>query len=164
VKRFRSKKAIAVLVAGAIALGGAGAALAYFTSSGSGTGNATVGTSTAFVVATSAPTGGLLYPGTGDDNVAYTITNPAGSGTQNLSTTSAALTTDTNGGVYDTKTSAFNDSCLASWFTVTNNAPTYGEIADGASVSGSADIVLNDVNVDQDACQGVYPQVTITAG
>ena len=126
-KVFRSKKAVAVLVAGAIALGGAGAALAYFTSSGTGTGNATVGTSSNWSVASTAPTGGALLPGTGTDTVAYTVTN-SGSGYQELNGTTAALTTDVGGGVYDTTTDrvrrrmpglvvsqSTTPRCLATW-------------------------------------------------
>ena len=81
-KRFRTKKVMTVVLAGAIVLGGAGAALAYFTSTGSGTGSATVGSSTALTVASVAPTGGPLYPdaaigGANVETVAYTVTNPS---------------------------------------------------------------------------------------
>ena len=160
-KVFRSKKAVAVLVAGAIALGGAGAALAYFTSSGTGTGNATFGTSSNWSVASTAPTGGALLPGTGTDTVAYTVTN-SGSGYQELNGTTAALTTDVGGGVYDTTTSAFVDGCQASWFTVTNTTVS-GDVAGGGDLASSLTIALNDSGTDQDACQGLDPQVTISA-
>jgi hypothetical protein len=161
VKRLRSKKVIMALAAGGLTLGLAGAALAYFTSTGSGTGNATVGTSGNWTVATSAPTGGLLYPGVGTDTVAYTVTND-GSGYQELNGTTAALTTDVAGGVFDTNTNAYNDSCEASWFTVTNTSVS-GDVAASADLSSSLTIQLNDSGTDQDACQGVDPQVTISA-
>jgi hypothetical protein len=161
VKRFRTKKVAIVVVASALGLGLAGGALAYFTSTGSGTGNATVGTSSAWVVATSAPTGGLLYPGTGTDTVAYTVTN-SGSGFENLAGTTAALTTDVGGGVYDTTSDAFVDGCQASWFTVTNTTVS-GDVAAGNDLSSSLTIQLNDSGTDQDPCQGLTPQVTINA-
>lgn len=160
-KRFRSKKAVAVLVAGAIVLGGAGATLAYFTSTGSGTGNATVGTSTDWSVSVAAGTGGPLYPGAGTETIGYTVTNP-GTGQQELNATSAALTSDVAGGVFDTNTSAYVDTCLASWFTVTNTTVS-GDVAPAGSLSSSLTVVLNDSGTDQDACQGIAPQVTVSA-
>jgi len=161
VKILRSKKAVAVLVSGAIVLGGAGAALAYFTSTGSGTGNATVGASANWAVATSAPTGGPLYPGTGTDTVAYTVTN-TDSGFQELNGTSAVLTTDAAGGVFDTTTQAFVDTCQASWFTVTNTSVS-GDVAASADLSSSLTISLNDSGTNQDFCEHLAPQVTISA-
>jgi len=160
-KIFRSKKVMTVVLAGAIVLGGAGAALAYFTSTGNGTGNATVGTAGAWTVATSAPTGGLLYPGTGIDTVAYTVTN-SGSGFQNLSGTTAALTTDVNGGVFDTTSNAFVDGCKASWFTVSNTTVS-GDVAPSAHLSSSLTITMQDSGTVQDPCKNLTPQVTVSA-
>ena len=74
-KRFRTKKGLAIVLAGAISLAGAGAALAYFTSTGSGTGNVTVGTSSNWKVTTVAPTGPALLPNSGTDTVGYTVAN-----------------------------------------------------------------------------------------
>jgi hypothetical protein len=161
VKKLRTKKGLAILLAGAIVLGGAGAALAYFTSTGNGTGNATVGTAGSWTVATSAPTGGLLYPGTGTDTVAYTVTN-SGSGYQELNGTTAALTTDVAGGVFDTTTHAFVDGCQASWFTVTNTTVS-GDVAPSADLSSSLTITMQDSGTVQDPCKNLTPQVTISA-
>ncbi len=160
-KKLRSRKIITVLVAGGIVLGGAGAALAYFTSTGNGTGNATVGASTDWLVTTQAPTGGLLYPGTGTDTVDYTVTNQS-TGYQELNGTTAALTTDVGGGVYDTTTSAFVDGCLASWFTVTNTTVS-GDVAAAGSLSSNVTIALNDSGTNQDTCENLTPQVTVSA-
>ena len=95
-KRFRSKKAITVLVAGAITLGGAGAALAYFTSTGAGTGSASVGAAGSWTVnQVSALPANSLYPdaapgGANIETVTYNVTN-GGSGTQNLASVSVAV-------------------------------------------------------------------------
>ena len=162
-KRFRTKKVAVVVIASALGLGIAGGALAYFTSSGSGTGHATVGTTTPFTVTPSNPTGPALLPGSGDDNIAYTVTNND-SGTENLSSTSVVVTDDGSGNVVNHLTGLGVPGCLTTWFTATNNAPTYGEIAGNATVSGgSVDVTMQDVNAIQDACKNVQPEVTISA-
>jgi hypothetical protein len=141
----------------------AGAAVAYFTSSGSGTGNATVGSSSHYAVTTDAPTGGSLYPGSGIDTVGYHVKNTS-AGAQSVSSITAALTTDANGGVYDTTSSAFVDGCKASWFTVTNSPGTLpDDLAGGTTHSGSATIALTDSGGNQDPCQGLTPQLTVNA-
>jgi hypothetical protein len=158
-RRFTRKRAVAALsVVAALAI--AGAAIAYFTSSGSGSGQASVGTATAFSVTVSAPTGGPLLPGSGSENLAYTVKNP-GSGTQNLSTSSAKVAKDSNGDV--TANGASVAGCKASWFAAVNNAPTYGPLAGGASVNGSVDVTMpNNTTDNQDSCQSAQPDITVT--
>jgi hypothetical protein len=73
-RRVTKKRTLAALSVVAV-LVGAGAAIAYFTSSGSGTGQASVGSSTAFTVNVAAATGGPLYPGSGSENLSYTVHN-----------------------------------------------------------------------------------------
>jgi hypothetical protein len=160
--KLRTKIAVGTALGAAVIGGGGMLAFAYFTSTGSGTGNATVGSASNWTVTAAAPTGGALLPGSGTDTVTYTVKNVS-SGHQGFNTTTAALTTDTNGGVYDTVQGKFVDSCLASWFTVSNTPPAAADLAGGASVNGSLTIVLNDAAVNQNACQGLSPQVTINA-
>lgn len=158
-RRFTKKRAIVALSAIA-ALAMAAGAYAYFSSTGSGTSQAKVGNSTAYNVSVSPATGGPLYPAAGSENLAYTITNP-GSGTQNLAATSVSVAHDAGGNVLDHGSAV--TGCSASWFNVTDNHPAYGEIAGGASKSGSVDVTMSDVNVSQDACQGHSPDITVNA-
>jgi hypothetical protein len=163
-RKFRTKGTVVVLgIVAALAV--AGGAIAYFTSTGSGTGNAKVGSASNWTVAVGAYTGGPLYPGAGSENVPFTITN-ASSGAQELQTTTAALTKDAGGGVYDTTTQAYVDGCQASWFTVTDNTPTPAvDLAGGAQyTSGNATVTMQDSQSNQDSCQGLTPQVTVNAG
>jgi hypothetical protein len=168
-KLFKSKKAVAVAATVGLALGVAGGAFAYFTSTGSGTGNGQVGSSTNFDVNVGAYTGSAnIYPGTGIQNVTYTVHN-AGAGDQLLTSTSAALTADGNGDVFDVNANATAVGCKASWFTVTNHQPTTpvlpATLAGGADATGgSVDLSMPSNNTDnQDACQGVQPQITVSA-
>lgn len=151
-------------VAGSIvAVAFAGVAFAYFTDSGSGTGNATVGSSSPYTVTVDAATGGPLFPGAGTTNLAYHVTNVS-SGNQQVSLITAALTTNAAGGIFDTTSGAFVDGCKAAWFTVTNNPGELpNNLAGGATHDGSADLVLNDSGTNQDACQGLSPQLTVNA-
>ena len=167
-KRFMNKKVTAIGLAAGLALGAAGAAFAYFTTSGSGTGNGKVGSSSSFTVTVDAYTGGPIYPGSGSENATYTVKNP-GPADQLLTSTSAALTTDVGGGVYDTTSHAFVDGCQASWFTVTDNQPTTPAepvtLASGASATGgSVDLSMPSNSTDnQNPCEGLTPQITVSA-
>jgi hypothetical protein len=164
-RRFTRKRALVALTAIAV-LGISAAAIAYFSTSGTGTGQAKVGTSTALSV-TAGTTTGTMYPGTGTSTVPYTITNPTGSGVQNLSGTSVSVASDTTtgsptlGDILDHGTAV--SGCLASWFTPTDHPPAYGEIADGSSKSGSVTVVMADVNSSQDSCKTHTPDVTVNA-
>jgi hypothetical protein len=144
------------------ALAVAGASLAYFTDEGSGTGNATVGSSTKYLVTVDAATGGALYPGAGTDTLEYHVKNE-GSGHQQLSSITAALTEE-SGNVYDTTAKAFASGCKASWFKVVNSPGTLpDDLAGGATHSGSATVELKNEAENQNACQGVTPQLTVSA-
>ncbi|MFZ0994763.1 MAG: hypothetical protein WAO09_02110 [Candidatus Dormiibacterota bacterium] len=162
---YRRKFALAALAA-VIAAGGM-VAFAFFTAAGTGTGNGVVGTSTAWLVSSSAHTGGPLYPGSGSESIPFTVTNQS-PGNQALTSITSALTTDGAGGVYDVNTSSFNDACLASWFTVTNTTPTLPDDLAGTApgpagtYGGTATLTMQDFPMSQNACQGVDPQITIT--
>jgi hypothetical protein len=157
--RFTKKRvALGLAVAAVLAL--AAGAYAYFSSSGTGTSQASVGHSTSFAVTFGATTG-TMYPGTGSSNIPYTITNPTGSGVQNLSATSVSVAHDGSGNITDHGSSV--GGCLASWFTATDNPPTYGEIADGGTKSGSVTVKMADANASQDSCQNHAPDVVVNA-
>jgi len=158
-RRF-TKKHAAVALAVVASLVVAGAAVGYFSTSGAGTGQAKVGTSTSFSV-TFGTTTGTMYPGTGSSNVPYTITNPSGSGVQNLSSTSAAVADDGHGNITDHGTAV--SGCLSTWFTAVNNPPAYGEIADGGHKDASVTVTMADQNVSQDTCKNHTPDINVSA-
>ena len=162
-KKVLGHKRIAFVLAVVAALAVSVGAYAYFTSSGSGTGSATVGSSSNYNIAVDTATGGPLYPGSGTTNLAYHVKN-VGQGQQSVSSITAGLKTNQSGEVYDATTQAAATGCLATWFTVTNHPGTLPDnLANNASHNGSADVVLNDSGTNQDACQGVKPQLTVSA-
>jgi hypothetical protein len=160
--RFTRRK---IAIASAVAVLGAGGVIgyAYFTSTGSGTGNGTVGSASNYAVTVDTASGSALFPGSGSQNTAYHVKNTS-TGFQNLSSITAALTADGAGDVFNTTTSATAVGCKAAWFTVTNHPGTLpDDLAGGATHDGSADITMQDSGTNQDACQGVTPQITISA-
>ena len=160
-RRFTHKRLVvaAVTAVGMLAL--AAGAFAYFTSTGSGTGQAKVGSSTAFTVSVGQAAGGPLYPGTGSETLAYTIANPAGSGSQDLSAVSVTVASK-NGDIIDGETEV--TGCSSDWFTASNSTPApLGEIADGAQVTGTITVKMQDVAQSQDACQGHSPDINVNA-
>jgi hypothetical protein len=156
--KFTKKRAVATLIAiGALAV--AGGAFAYFTASGSGTGQATVGSSTPWTV-TFGSTTGAMYPGAGTAVLPYTVTN-AGSGNQKLATTTVSVNADASGNV--TSHGASVSGCLATWFTPTNTPPTAVDLAAGAHTTGSVSVAMTDASANQNSCQGVSPDITVSA-
>lgn len=164
--KLRTKVAVGATLGAAVLAGGGALAFAYFTSpsSTSGTGNASVGSAANWGLSVNAATGGPLYPGSGSETVGYTVTNN-GSGNEAITTTSAALTVDGSGNVYNTTSNAFVPGCLATWFVVANHGPVVpDDVASGLTASGTVTITMNDANISQNACEGVTPQVTINVG
>lgn len=157
-KFFGKKRTLALAVVAVLAV--AGAAIAYFSSTGSGTGSASVGSSSAFTVSVSAATGGPLLPGSGTQNLAYTVTNPS-SGNQNLNGTTAAVAADSNGDIKQGGTAVAG--CKASWFTVTNHSPAAQNLNGGGSANGSVDVIMTDSGTNQDSCQAASPDITVSA-
>lgn len=145
---FTKKRVIAVAAVATIAAIGGGVAYAYWTSTGTGTGSATTGTSTAFVVASSAATGGALTPGGPTDSVAFTVTNP-GTGSQNLS--SVVVTVADSAGTAWTSVAG----CSAADYTVGTPVITggYGQIAPAGVKSGTVTITMNNLGSNQDGCK-----------
>jgi hypothetical protein len=165
-KRFMTRKVVTIGIAAGLTLGIAGAALAYFTATGSGTGHGTVGTSSPLAVNVSACTGPALVPGVGTQLCDFTVVNTAGNGSQSFTTTSAALTTDAGGGVYDTTSAAFVDGCQASWFDVSvTTQPTPTTLADGGSATGGVVTLTMPANTttNQNPCKTLTPQITVSA-
>lgn len=120
-----------------------------------------------FMISIAPPTGTPLSPGNGTETVLFSVINqqPAA---QTINTATYALTTDANGGIYDTNTSAFVDTCDASWFTVS------GTLGDGITLpltvpgndpiyTGTITVTMPDnPTIDQSACEGLSPQVSVT--
>jgi hypothetical protein len=143
----------------------AGSAFAYFTSTGSGTGSATVGSASNWTVTPATATGGPLYPGSGSMVIDYTVTN-ASSGHQDLTATSSTVASS-GGNV--TQAGVPVTGCLAAWFTATNTPPTTPgalpqDLAGGASETGGyVTVTMTDAAANQNVCQGVKPDITISA-
>ena len=170
-KRFRTKKVAAVVIATAIALGGAGAALAYFTSSGTGSGTATVGTAGSWTVGESGtPSGGPLYPDAaiGGANIqtdSYTVSNP-NAGSQDL--TSVVIEVSPTFSVQDAN---LDPACTAADFSVGGQAvgtawtdtSLHGDYISGASETGTVTVELIDNGANQDSCEGQTVPLVFTA-
>jgi hypothetical protein len=163
-RKFAKRRGIAALTV-VVALALAAGAYAFFTGSGgSGVGNATVGQATALAVTLDQPTGDSLLPGAGSNVFAYHVKN-AGSGSQQVTTITAALKTDAAGGVFDTKSNSDVDTCKAAWFTVVNAPGTLPDVlAAGGVHEGSATVTMPaNLTENQDACQGLTPEVIVSA-
>jgi hypothetical protein len=166
-KRFMNKKVVAIGLAAGITLGGAGAAFAFFSAQGNGSGTGLTGNDTAWTVNSPTPTGGPLYPDQGSETFAFTVTNNS-NGSQGLNAVTATV-------------APHNAACDASWYdvsidsaaaTATTQTETYGGVATPAPVniqkgdSQAVSVVLTLVNtpkVDQSACEGDTPVVTLAA-
>jgi hypothetical protein len=133
-----------------------GLAYAYWSSTGVGSGSATTGTSTAFVVASSPPTGAALTPGGPTQSVAFSVTNPS-SGSQTLANV-AITVANADGTAWDAV-----PGCSALDYTVGVPAITYGQIAPAAAANGTVTIGMNNLGTNQDACQGVAVPLYIVA-
>jgi hypothetical protein len=137
---------------------------AYFTGEGTGTGSAEVGTASPWDVTDITTAGPALLPNSGTQTVSYTITN-ASDGQQSLNAVEVTLADDGGNVLNSEAEDAPVEGCLVSWFVVDNTgAPTTpASLAGGASVTGSATVTMSDPGVNQNACQGVSPQIIVTA-
>lgn len=155
------KRRLALLLLLLLMLGVTGAAIAYFTGqSGNGTTQATVGTNGSWGVSFTG-TSGTMYPGAGSSTINYSIRNN-GSGYQQLQSVTATVLADSSGYVTQNGTSKAN--CLASWFTATVTPPSGMpvDLAPGSSATGSVAVTMSDSG-NQDPCQGVSPDVKVSA-
>lgn len=153
---LKTKKSKVVVATAAILALSGGAAFAYWTSDGAGTGTGTTGTSTAFTVVTNAVTDAGLTPGT-SQSVPFTVTNP-GTGAQFL--TGVVVTVANAGGVAWTAV----PGCSSLDYTVGTVTITAGQIAAGATKTGSVMVTMNNLASSQDACKNVaYPLYFVTS-
>jgi hypothetical protein len=159
--RVFNKKLLVLALSAIGAMAVAVSAYAYFSGSGSGTGTASVGSTKGFAVSVSSDSSGSLYPGYGSEALSYTIKNNSG-GVQNLARTTVAVADDGAGNITSGGHSVAG--CKSTWFTATDAPPAYGEIQGGQSVAGTVTVRMQDVNVSQDSCQGVSPDINVTAG
>jgi len=178
IKRFMSKKVVAIGLAAGITLGLGGAAFAYFTAGGTGPANAAVGTSGTWGIVQDGSASGLMYPGQGSSVVTYTITN-LGNGNQALvsgdlisAIVAAPGTFDVENGANGANANADVANCLASWFTPVVGTPTIGtssasaygtSIAPNGTASVSVTVTMSDAATSQDVCAGVSPVVSLAA-
>lgn len=158
---FNTRRRIAVAgTAVALVLAGGGSAFAYFTSTGSGTGSAAVGSAGAWTVAQTGATG-TIFPGSGSTVITYSVTN-SGTGSQSFSSAVPAITAETNG---DAESGGVDiPGCLATWFTPTvSSDPGLGtSIAGGGSVNVQVTVTMPNLAVNQNACQGKTPDVSLS--
>ena|ERR1035437_3880481 len=183
-KLFSTKKRIvAGVLSIAIIASTAGVAFAYFTSTGSGSGSVTTGSATNWTVTAVPATGGPLYPGTGSDTVAFTITN-ASTGSQALTSETFSVASDPTGvactglGVPSGCNANFGDveatagtpgtavsGCLASWYVLTPGtvAPANGTsiVPTTGAVTDSVAVALTNASVSQNSCEGISPAITL---
>jgi hypothetical protein len=133
---FRTRKGIALLAAGAIAVVAAVAGYAFFTASGSGTGTITVGTASS-VQLSNDPVAGIV-PGGTPSSVTVHVHNPS-AGTQYVGAITGAVRSD--------------GDCLGSWFAITPSAAV-GSIAPGGTVDTTVGVAMTETGTSQDPCQG----------
>lgn len=170
ISRFGSRHRKLILASGTVAgMIVAGVAVAFFTGgAGTGTGNATVGSESALSVSvnSSGATGGPLYPGSGTaEKIPFTATNNS-SGHQGVTSLTYTIANDGSGNVVTGVSNTPVTGCLSSWFSASgdsSNPSLPDDLAGGGAYSGEVDVTMSDVGSSQDACQGVTPNVTVTA-
>jgi hypothetical protein len=146
------KKKTTVFLAAVVLLLGAGGAFAYWLSSGHGAGAGTTGHATDFTVAGDGVTAGdALTPGGPSQTVGFTVTNPS-TGHQYLHSVTASVA-NADGTLWDDV-----DGCSADDYTVGTPTITPGDMAGGATRSGTVVVSMNNLTTDQSACQDLaYP-------
>ncbi|HEV3352200.1 MAG TPA: hypothetical protein VG076_04720 [Acidimicrobiales bacterium] len=164
--RFITKKRAAAAVAALAITGGGMAAYAYFTggSATSTSSSAHTGNVTSWSVSLGTFAGGPVYPGSGTDSATYTVTNN-GNGDQALTTATATVVSGTGGAV--TVSGTPHAGCLAAWYSATAGTPVSGfnaSIAKNGTTTGTVSVVLNESGGNQNPCQGINPDVTVTVG
>jgi hypothetical protein len=140
-KRFVSKKVVAVGVTAGLAIGISGAAFAFWTQGGSGTGSATTGT-TQDITVNETTSAADLYPGGPAQPLAGDFDNP-NPGTTHIGDVTAALGTLPAG-------------CVAADFVIDNSGTTNsGPLAQGVGVGSWSGITIrmDETGVNQDTCK-----------
>jgi hypothetical protein len=162
--RIFSKRRIAIVGATvAIALAGGGAAFAYFTSAGIGDASASVGRAPVTGWSVTAPSNitGDLFPGSGSEVISFTVTN-TDTGNEALSTLTPYVARNVAGYVFSGGTAV--TGCDAAWFTATAGTPTPvlgTNLPHGSSYTVPVTVTMKESGTDQDACEGVDPEIVL---
>ena len=138
----------------ALAVAFVGLAAAGLSSTAAGVGPASTWGVSARVV------GAPLWPGVGSQTVHYTITNNTDM-YQHLTSTGTSIRNDGTD-VIDAGTNRAVIGCSTTWFTLTDSPVVSGDLGQHAQANGSATIVMLDVPVNEDACKGVQPSITVS--
>lgn len=142
-----------------------GAAFGYFEAN-LATGHVDVATPPSFTVNVSDPTGTPLSPGSGTETVSFHIINQLNHA-QTINGETFAISTDSAGGTFDTLTNTWNDNCLATWFdasTSNSGGVTFPTVVqpNQALINGVIIVTMPaNITVDQSACVGTEPQVSV---
>jgi len=165
-KLLTKKTSLLAVLACVIGLGSAAGAFGYFTGAGSGvTHTDGVGTSSNMTVSFGTVTG-MMYPGAGFDIVPYTVLN-AGSGTQELSAVAPTINSNSNGDVTVAGTAV--TGCKAVWFTASVGTPALPVTllpnggGAGDAFTGTLTVSMIDSGTNQNVCQSVTPDITVSA-
>jgi hypothetical protein len=156
-KRFMSKKAVAVGLAVGLTLGVAGAAFAYWNSSGSGSGNASTGSATNSLSITQTSTISGLAPGVPAQTITGSIQNTQGTGGQNeqVNNVVVSIGSVTESPAIATEYPGY--ACSAADYTLTNATMAVNtDLTPGQTANFTgATLAFNDLTTtNQDACQG----------
>jgi len=159
-KLLHSKRGIAAIaLTGAIALGAGGIAGALFTGGNSATGQGSVGNGAIWNVSVGVPTGAPLLPGVGTQTLTYTIKNTTNTA-QTLHSVTSALG---NSGGNITQGGVAAPGCLTIWFNLVPKTPALPQtVAPHATVTDTVALSMPASSVDQDACQGTTPDVSVS--
>lgn len=159
---FTKKRAVAMAVVGSLAL--SVGAYAYFTTSGSGSGSASVGTPTAWTVTNIVTSGGALSPASGEQTVAYKVTNP-GSSSQLLTKVTVSVA-NADGSPWTAVTGcskndfSINGANAGDSYDDVENAQNFGPLG---AVDNTVTIKMVDTGANQNACQGAAPPLYLSA-
>lgn len=145
--RTRKKRlTLVAILTTVLVLSGGTAAFAYWTAQGTGAGNATAGTTVAFTVAGTTPSGTSLSPGS-SQTVTFTVHNP-GAGPQRLS--NVVVTVASAGGAAWTAVAG----CSSADYTVGTPTIVYSDIAGSGDRVGTVVITMvNNPSASQDGCK-----------
>jgi hypothetical protein len=156
------KRAVAMAVAGSLAL--SAGAYAFFTTGGSGTGTASVG-DVGWQLVTQATTDGPMIPGGPAAKINYTVKN-TGSGVQSLAHVAISVA-DAGGAEW---TVAGTPPCTRSDFNigsagagVTYDDTTLNYVQPGETVTRTATIEMVNASSNQDACKNATPPLYLSA-
>ncbi|MGO9960587.1 MAG: hypothetical protein ACLP50_32200 [Solirubrobacteraceae bacterium] len=161
----RRAKVITAGLALGLAFAGSAAFAAWILNTG--TGNVTVASSN-WTISLAAPTGGPLAPtgssyGNSTESIAVTFLQ-TGQAAVTFNGATATMTEDAGGGVYDTLTDAYVDGCPAADFT--NNMSLQTNDNGTQYNPGNHFVLTMTITISASAptaCEGLAPQITVTA-